>query len=176
MYPEHVGYPVGINDTGSVILVEIHYDNPGNIKGTKIMLNISEIIPLSPISTRVRKILPCWRSLLVYSLSRSPFDGKGDSAPVTQVAAIQDFGREILYACSIKFLLSYIWARWTKAQVIFYQATDQKRACYTKGRLKYLTMRLIQMSRVTLLTHVHNMHNSYHDDLKAINKYYGYLL
>ncbi|XP_031557426.1 DBH-like monooxygenase protein 1 [Actinia tenebrosa] len=33
VYPEHVGYPVGTNDSGSVIIMEIHYDNPKNVEG-----------------------------------------------------------------------------------------------------------------------------------------------
>ncbi|XP_031571436.1 DBH-like monooxygenase protein 1 isoform X2 [Actinia tenebrosa] len=33
VYPEHVGYPVGMNDSGSVLIVEIHYDNPKNVEG-----------------------------------------------------------------------------------------------------------------------------------------------
>ncbi|KAK3729734.1 hypothetical protein QZH41_011200, partial [Actinostola sp. cb2023] len=31
-YPEHVGFPVGMNDSGGTVIVEIHYDNPEIIK------------------------------------------------------------------------------------------------------------------------------------------------
>jgi len=34
-YPEHVGFPVGMNDSGGTVIVEIHYDNPEIIKSTE---------------------------------------------------------------------------------------------------------------------------------------------
>ncbi len=37
-YPEHAGFPIGKADSPKVVILEIHYDNPENKKGTLLKL------------------------------------------------------------------------------------------------------------------------------------------
>ncbi|EDO42991.1 predicted protein, partial [Nematostella vectensis] len=33
VYPDHVGYPIGMQDSGSILVMEVHYDNPEKLTG-----------------------------------------------------------------------------------------------------------------------------------------------